>query len=358
MISYRVLFARAVSRARAFVARLVLSAEAETRIDEWIAGLAPGDAQLEESIGRALANTGTVASITGLVALVGLPGRRAGWRRPSHGSCGRLGGGAGTAVRPREIVDLALVFVGVALVLAAFVANVSMQLITTYGAELAERLGLERVDARMLGAVGQSLAALAITIAALLVLYRLSPNCPPLRELLPGAIVGGIAAHLAILGFSLYVGLMASFEELYGTLGSLFGFLFLVYLSRRVSSSAPRSSPLGGRPPAHAGPKARRCPSASGSSTRRGASSGRRAIRRPSRADGNRTRVARMDQPSHRRRQKGGGGGRRGRWLLTVEIGAGRGEGGWDAVLMTDRIRLMWWSVRGKLAPRPFEIGR
>ena len=65
---------------------------------------------------------------------------------------------------------------------------------------------------------------------ALLVLYRLAPNGPTVRELLPGAIVGAVAVHLAILGFSVYLGLVAGFEEIYGALGGLFGFLFLVYL--------------------------------------------------------------------------------------------------------------------------------
>ena len=158
-----------------------------------------------------------------------------------------------------KIVDLALVFLGVALVLAAFVANVSMQLVTTYGAELAEKLGLERVDASVLGAVGQSLAALAITIAALLVLYRLSPNGPPLRELLPGAIVGGIAVaprHRRLLPLRRpHVGLRGALRDARQPLR-----LPVPRLprSRRRSSSAPRSSPPGRRPPAHASTKARR----------------------------------------------------------------------------------------------------
>jgi membrane protein len=231
-ISYRVLFSLVPFLALALsIFDLVLSADAETRIDEWLAGLAPGDANLEASIARTLSNTGTVASITGLVALVGLL-----WTASGMAASVRLA----LAVvweedrrRPflrAKLVDLALVFFGVALVLAAFVANLSTQLLTTYGAELADRLGLERVDARVLGTVGQTLAALAITIGALLVLYRLAPNGPTVRELLPGAIVGAVAVHLAILGFSVYLGLVAGFEEIYGALGGLFGFLFLVYL--------------------------------------------------------------------------------------------------------------------------------
>ncbi len=61
-------------------------------------------------------------------------------------------------------------------------------------------------------------------------LYRLAPNVPSVRELLPGAIVGGLGVHLAIVGFSLYVRLVAGANEIYGALGGVFGFLFLVYL--------------------------------------------------------------------------------------------------------------------------------
>ena len=46
----------------------------------------------------------------------------------------------------------------------------------------------------------------------------------------PGYYSGGGVTHLAVLGFSLYVELVAGFEEVYGALGGIFGFLFLVYL--------------------------------------------------------------------------------------------------------------------------------
>jgi membrane protein len=258
-ISYRVLFSLVPFLALALsIFDLVLSADAETRIDEWLAGLAPGDANIEASIARTLSNTGTVASITGLVALVGLL-----WSASGMAASVRLA----LAVvweedrrRPflrAKLVDLALVFFGVALVLAAFVANLSTQLLTNYGAELADRLGLERLDARMLGTVGQTLAALAITIGALLVLYRLAPNGPTVRELLPGAIVGGVAVHLAILGFSVYLGLVAGFEEIYGALGGLFGFLFLVYLVSSaivIGAEVVAAWPEAAKPPEPDGP--------------------------------------------------------------------------------------------------------
>jgi membrane protein len=231
-ISYRVLFSLVPFLALALsLLDLVLSAKAEAEIDNWLAGLAPGGSDLEESIARTLANTGTVASITGLVAVVGLLWTASGmaasirmalavvWEQPQ-----------GRPFVRAKLVDVVVVFVGVALVLAAFVANLTLQLVTTYGVELADRLGLERVDARIMGSVGQTLATLGITMAALLILYRLAPEAPSLRALLPGVLVGGVAVQLAIIGFSIYVGFVAGFEAIYGALGSIFGFLFLVYL--------------------------------------------------------------------------------------------------------------------------------
>ena len=210
-ISYRVLFAIVPFLALALaLLDLVLSAETEAEIDEWLAGLAPGDDELEASIARTLANTGTVASVTGLIALVGLL-----WTASGMAGSIRMALSVVWEEEQRrpfvraKLLDLALVFLGVALVLAAFVANVAMQVFTSFGTEIAERLGIEGIDVSVLGAVGQSLATLAITIAALLILYRLSPEAPSFRALLPGAIVGGLGAHVAILGFSLYLQLVA-----------------------------------------------------------------------------------------------------------------------------------------------------
>ena len=231
-ISYRVLFSLVPFLALSLsVLDLVLTAEAEKNIDEWLAGLAPGNANLEASIVRTLSNTGTAASITGLIALAGLL-----WTASGMAASVRLA----LAVvweegQPRpylraKLLDLVLVFFGVGLLLAAFVANVTLQLVTSYGTEIADRLGLKRFDGQALGTFGQTAITLALTIVALIVLFRLAPTAPPIRELLPGAIVGGIGVHVAVLGFSVYVGVMAGFEEIYGALAGLFGFLFLVYL--------------------------------------------------------------------------------------------------------------------------------
>jgi membrane protein len=258
-ISYRVLFSLVPFLALALsLLDLVLTAETEAKIDEWLAGLAPGDADLEASIARALANTGTVASITGVVALVGLL-----WTASGMAASVRLALAVvweeeqGRPFLRAKLVDLALVFSGVALLLAAFVANISVQLLTAYGTEVADRLGLERVDAGVLGTILQTVTVLAITILALLALYRLAPQAPSFRDLLPGAIVGGIGVHLAIVAFSVYIGAMAGFEEIYGALGGVFGFLFLVYLVASaivVGAEVVAAWPDAGRPREPDGP--------------------------------------------------------------------------------------------------------
>lgn len=258
-ISYRVLFSLVPFLALSLsLLDLVLTAEAEKDIDEWIAGLAPGDANLEASILRTLSNTGTVASITGLIALVGLL-----WTASGMAASVRLA----LAVvweegQPRpylraKLLDLVLVFFGVGFLLAAFVANVSLQLLTSYGTEIAERLGLKRFDGQALGTLGQTASTLALTIVALLALYRLAPSPPPIRDLLPGAVVGGLGVHLAVLGFSVYVGVMAGFEEIYGALAGLFGFLFLVYLVASaivLGAEVVRAWPEAAHPPDDDGP--------------------------------------------------------------------------------------------------------
>ena len=186
-----------------------------------------------------------------------------------------------------KLLDLVLVFCGVALLLVAFVANVSLQLLTSYGTEIADRLGLERFDGEALGTLGQTATTLALTIAALLALYRLAPSAPWIRDLLPGAIVGGIGVHLAVLGFSVYVGVMAGFEEIYGALAGLFGFLFLVYLVASAIVFGAEVVRRGPKPRSPAKRRGRRSRSANAWSALCGGCSARRAvIRRPRRADG------------------------------------------------------------------------
>jgi membrane protein len=232
-ISYRVLFSLVPFAALVVsLADLLLPDSQSRRVDDWIHGLSPVSGELGASIDRTLSQSGTTASMTGIVALVGLLWGASAMAASIRAALVVVWGADRRRPYVRgKIVDLAVVLFGVAFVLAAFVVNVGLQLVTTAGTELADDAGLERVDASILGVVGGALATYGLLVAALLVIYRLpAPTGRPLGELLPGALVGAFAAQLAIFGFSLYVGKIADFDAIYGALSGIFGFLFLVYL--------------------------------------------------------------------------------------------------------------------------------
>jgi len=229
-ISYRVLFSLVPFAALVVsIADLVLPERRSDDVDHWVHGLSP---VLSETVTKPAAQSGTAASVTGLVALVALVWAATGMAASLRAALRVVWGEERGAPYVRgKLVDVALVVVGVVLVLAAFAANLLVQLLTTLGAELADDAGVNGTDGRALGALGEFVASYALTVAALLVLYRLpAQGRRPLRALLPGALVGGLAAHLAVAGFTLYVGSIADFDQLYGALSGVFGFLFLVYL--------------------------------------------------------------------------------------------------------------------------------
>ena len=229
-ISYRVLFSLVPFAALVVsIADLVLPDSRSTKVDEWVHGLSP---VLGDSVSRAASQSGAAASATGLVALAGMVWAASGMAASVRAALRVVWGEeAGAPYLRGKLVDLVLVVVAIAFVLATFAANVAVQLVTSFGAEVADDAGLHRADGHVLGALGQTLVSFVFTVAALLVLYRLpAQERRPFRELLAGALVGGLAVQLAIAGFTLYVGTIADFDQIYGALGGIFGFLFLVYL--------------------------------------------------------------------------------------------------------------------------------
>jgi membrane protein len=246
-ISYRVLFSLVPFVALVVsLADLLLPDSQSRRLDEWIHGLSPVSGELSGSLERTLSQGGSAASITGLVALAGLL-----WSASAMAASIRAtllvvwGADRGRPYLRGKLVDLGLVLLGIAFVLAAFVVNVGVQLATTLGIELADEVGLDGLDGGMFAVVG-------------LVLYRLpAPTGRPFRELLPGALVGALGAQLAIVGFSIYVGTIADFDAIYGALSGIFGFLFLVYLIAAtivIGAEVAAAWPIAGEPALAAAP--------------------------------------------------------------------------------------------------------
>ena len=198
-ISYRVLFSLVPFLALSLsLLDLVLTAEAERNIDEWLAGLAPGGADLEASIVRTLSNTGTAASITGLVALAGLL-----WTASGMAASVRLAlavvwrDSPGRTCAPSSSTSCSCSSASASCWPRSSRTSRCSSFTASYGTEIADRLGLKRFDGQALGTLGQTVTTLALTIVALLVLFRLAPSAPAIRELLPGAIVGGVGVHVA-----------------------------------------------------------------------------------------------------------------------------------------------------------------
>ena len=55
-----------------------------------------------------------------------------------------------------------------------------------------------------------------------------------LRESAPGALVATVGFHIANAGFSLYLAHLADFDDVYGPLGAVLAFVFLVYVTAMV----------------------------------------------------------------------------------------------------------------------------
>ena len=228
-IAFRALFALVPLAALAVsLAELVLPEQQDAELREWLGRLAPGD-ELEGSLTRALEQTSTSASLAGLAALVGLFWTASGlgfalrsalrviWEEPS----------AQPFLRGK-LADLIVVVGGVALLLAAFVASVVLQVVASAGAAFARSVGLPDDDG-LLGFAAQTLVSLALGVVALLLVFRvLAPSPRPFSQLLPGALVGATLAQLVTLGFSTYLAFV-DVDELYGALGGIFALLLLAY---------------------------------------------------------------------------------------------------------------------------------
>ena len=55
-----------------------------------------------------------------------------------------------------------------------------------------------------------------------------------MRETAPGALVATVGFHAANAGFSLYLAHIADFDDVYGPLGAVLAFVFLVYVTATV----------------------------------------------------------------------------------------------------------------------------
>jgi membrane protein len=158
--------------------------------------------------------------------------------------------GSGRPFFHGKLVDLLLVLGTGLVVLVSFGLTVLVQTVERYTHLLASLGALKDV----LGVA----VPLLLTFGIFLVLYHLvPPGRPPVRQIWAGALLAAVGFELLKTGFALYLATFARYDVVYGSLGTIVAFLFLVYLGAsvflfgaEVAADWPRAGEAAERPPA------------------------------------------------------------------------------------------------------------
>jgi membrane protein len=235
-IAYRVLFSLVPFVALlASLLELLLPDTTADRVAAWAVDRLPLPADLEASVSHAVKDAGPPASVTGLVSLVVLLYASSGMTAAIRSAFRAVW--ATEARRPylrAKLLDAALVLGAGLLVVCAFALTVVLQLVASAGADLLS-LGNDERAASALGAGVQVASSVLLTFTAFLVLYRFVPTARiRLQDAVAGALVACVGFQAAAVGLSIYLDRFAGFDDVYGTLGAVLVFLFLVYGSVAV----------------------------------------------------------------------------------------------------------------------------
>jgi membrane protein len=184
---------------------------------------------------RILSEIPTPASAIGIISILGFL-----WTASGMMGALRIGltvafdDGTGSA-RPyvhSKLVDFLLVLAVGVIVLVSFGLSIVVHAVEHWSETLADVLGSAGFGGE--GVLGV-LVPLALTVAAFALAYHIVPPLrPPLRQVWIAALLAGTAFELVKVGFSYYLATLATYDVLYGSLGSLFAFLFVVYLEASV----------------------------------------------------------------------------------------------------------------------------
>ncbi len=193
----------------------------------------PLSAEAGLDLDRILSDIPTPASVIGIISIIGFL-----WS--ASGMMGSLRIGLTAAFddgtkRPyfhSKLVDLLLVLSIGALFLLSFGLSVFIHAVERWDSDVADFLSSIGLGE---GGVLGTVLPLLVTFAAFASLYHfVPPSRPSLRDVWVGALVGTIAFELVKVGFSFYLATLATYDVVYGSLGSLFAFLFVVYLQASV----------------------------------------------------------------------------------------------------------------------------
>jgi membrane protein len=134
----------------------------------------------------------------------------------------------GRAIWRRYGVALLLTIIGGTGMISAFVLYGPVLYLTP---QVVQFLGLGSQTALIISLIS-AIAALALVVIAVTLVYRLAPNLKlPVVTLLPGALLFALVWLIAILGLNVYVANFASYANTYGALAGVVILLLFFYVS-------------------------------------------------------------------------------------------------------------------------------
>jgi membrane protein len=227
-IAYRVLFALAPLTV-ALVSVLGLLLQDEKLKDDVINKIVSVLPVKSHDVTTAIENIATPASAAGLVSLLVLVWAASGMMTAIRGGLERaMGTEEDRGVVRGKLVDVALVGATSLLVLASVGVGLITQLVNSVVGELAGAVGLE---GSVLRTLVSKLLPLLLWTGTLLLVYRIVPTKRPGRA---SALAGALLTAVLLLAISLAAGFVYAhatrWSVIYGSLTSVFVFLYSVYL--------------------------------------------------------------------------------------------------------------------------------
>lgn len=182
---------------------------------------------------RILSGIPTPASVIGIISIIGFLWSASGMMGSLRiGLTAAFDDGTKRAYFHSKLVDLLLVLAIGALFLLSFGLSVFIHAVERWDSDVADFLSSIGLGE---GGVLGTVVPLLVTFVAFASLYHfVPPSKPSMRDVWVGALVGTIAFELVKVGFSFYLATLATYDVVYGSLGSLFAFLFVVYLQSSV----------------------------------------------------------------------------------------------------------------------------
>jgi membrane protein len=230
-IAYRMLFSIVPLVALfATIVHLVLPHSPREAVGDWLAKLVPGTS-FDSTVERALTGATVSPTVAGLVALVTLLWAASGMMAAIRTSFRIIWDtDRGRPYVRAKLLDFALVAGTGIFAVAAFAATLLTQVVAQLGNGFA-RLLESTTGGRVLGAIAQILASVAVTFLIFGLLYRVvPPRRPSYRALWRPALVAAVAFHIATAGYAFYLDRFGDVATVYGPLGAVLGFLLVVYV--------------------------------------------------------------------------------------------------------------------------------